>query len=267
MNGDAFLTHVEFIEKYNMNINFLTYNGTIRAVKNYRSKLKIAVSTTKKKCNYQPPINIIMCTKKGSSLIYSNIIRTSDIPKGILKWQQTTTLNMTHAFNVLKKTTSDSKLRWFQLRILHNILTTNRSASKFIPNQSDLCQFCKSKSETISHLLWECKKVQQFWKDLATLINKRAVHANNIKFHMSLVIFGLSESIETDCVFNYIILIAKYYIYRCKVQLIELSINRFHHELYFKYCIERHIHNNSLDFRIRWNPYLNLFKSLLPSGN
>ena len=60
-------------------------------------------------------------------------------------------------FKHLKKSTDDRKLLWLQFRIIHHILTTNRSVSKFKPNQCELCTFCNSNSETIEHVMWQCR--------------------------------------------------------------------------------------------------------------
>ena len=164
---------------------------------------------------------------------------------------------------LLLYTTKDTKLRWLHFRIIHHILTTNRSVSKYNENQSDLCTFCKQKSETIIHLLWECPKVIPFWKSIEYIINKRCKHSYNFKFTKNLVLLGLCKKIKTDKVCNLIIILAKYYLYRCKVQSTSPSVNIFIKELYNRYHIEKLISKNDNSFRISWTPYENIFKSLL----
>ena len=102
--------------------------------------------------------------------------------------------------------------RWLQFRILHNILTTNRSVAKFKPEQTPLCQFCKSHSETIHHLLWACIKVKTFWNELSCTMNSRCTHAHNFKIDEKLAIFGQSIQIKTDYICEFILLMAKCYI-------------------------------------------------------
>ena len=122
-------------------------------------------------------------------------------------------------FASLKSLTFDTKLRWFQYRVLHHILSTNRSVSKFKREQSELCTFCGAHSETIQHLLWQCKKVQTFWNDLSDLLNRRCTHTHNFSFNECLILFGQSDliTITTDKICNFIILTAKFHIYKCKV--------------------------------------------------
>ena len=114
--------------------------------------------------------------EKGSSHIYQEMITIEQEKTGFKRWSNTTEITRTDweaSFNMLKKTTKDTKLRWLQFRILHYILTTNRSISKYKPSQNSKCSFCGAHSETILHLLWSCTMVQCFWNDLATIINKR----------------------------------------------------------------------------------------------
>ena len=97
-----------------------------------------------------------------------------------------------------KHCTEDTKLRWLQFRVLHNILTTNRSVAKFRPEQKTLCQFCKSHSEIIHHLLWLCNKVKN-------ILNNRCTHTHNSKIDENLALFGQSENIKSDKICEIII--------------------------------------------------------------
>ena len=62
--------------------------------------------------------------------------------------------------------TKDSMLQWFQYRIIHRILGTNRLMFKMGVVDQNNCSFCNHFSETIVHLFWECRYVDQFWRDL-----------------------------------------------------------------------------------------------------
>lgn len=263
MNGDRFLTYQEFRQKFKVRINFLDFISTIRAVKQYTSQ-NTMLDTTNKNISYQPALNFIMNTTKGASAIYHSILKPDVKNKGFQKWQQIThvTLNQwKNSFKILKHSTHDTKLRWLQLRILHNILTTNKSVSKFKPEQNPLCQFCRSHSETIHHLLWQCTKVQIFWKDLSDTITNRCAHIHNFIIDENLVVFGHSEQIKTDKTCQFIILLAKFYIYRSKVQDTILNIKCFIQELYTRFCIEKETSNNSIPSI--WIPYMNIFRNIV----
>ena len=76
--------------------------------------------------------------------------------------------------------------------------------------------------------------------------------------------FGLCENLKTDKICDFITLMAKFYIYRCKVQHNDLNVNFFISNLYYRYTVEKHNSKNSVSLRNNWGPYLKLFKSLQP---
>ena len=265
MEGNSFLTHEEFILKYNIRMDFLTFNSIIVSIK--RSTEFNTLESMGKKLKYQLPLETIMKEKKGASSIYKTLNQNRSVEsKGREKWVSLLDIDVEdwhNAFCFLKFTTRDTKLRWLQFRILHNILTTNRSVSKYRENQTDLCSFCKEHSETIAHLLFECNHVKIFWEELFLLINKRCIHSNKLSFNKKLILLGQSEYIYTDSVCDLIILMAKFFIYRCKVQGSPLMLRIFIKELYERYCLEKMFRSNDHSFCNTWYPYLNLFKSLL----
>ena len=57
--------------------------------------------------------------------------------------------DLKQVFLKFKATTTDPRLIWLQYRIIHNILTTNKSVSKFKHDQSEKCSFCGIQSESI----------------------------------------------------------------------------------------------------------------------
>ena len=207
-----------------------------------------------------------MKSSKGTSNILQYIIHEKSVITGQQKWNNAIGISSQYwlkSFRILKMTTSDTKLHWFQIRILHNILTTNRTVSKFMTNQTDLCEFCGSHSETIQHLMWHCTKVQTFWKDLLITLKKRCTHITDIQLNENLILFGHITTSTYDSTFLLIILMAKFYIYRSKVQNTLLKPKLFLKEVYNRYRVEMYIHSNSEQFENAWAPYLLLFKSLM----
>ena len=243
----------------------MDFNSVISAVKRYVSQ-KLMPNTTNKTISYQPALDFLMNTIKGASAIYHTLLEPDVQNKGFQKWHTCTQITLTkwkNSFKIQKQSTKDTKLRWLQFRILHNILTTNRSVSKFKPEQNPLCQFCKSHSETIHHLLWQCNKVRIFWNELSYIINNRCTHTQNFEIDENLALFGQSDRMKTDSICEFIILLAKFYSYRSKVQDTVLNSKLFIQELYTRYCIEKEIHNDSMIFRNSWLPYVNIFRGLL----
>ena len=214
----------------------------------------------------QPVITLLLKYKKGASNLYNVFIENKINSKGMIKWANLTGIDNQEwlsSFSFLKSTTTDTKLRWLQFRILHSILTTNRSVSKFKQNQSHLCSFCNQHSETIQHLLWHCEHVQNFWNDLTIMLNTRCRHAHNFRVNEKLVYFGKCDLLFTDNTCDIILLLAKSFIYKCKVQGRRLNKICFIRELHDRYIVEKYIAENSTEFKNKWMPYQGLFKSIM----
>ena len=94
-------------------------------------------------------------------------------------------------------------------------------------------------------------------------MNSKCTHAHNFKIDEKLAIFGQSIQIKTDYICEFIVLMAKFYIYRSKVQDTVLNSKLFLKELYNRYCIEKEIHKNSMTFKTSWLPYMDIFRGLI----
>ena len=62
--------------------------------------------------------------------------------------------------------TMDTKLRWFQYRILNRFLTTNTFMYKIGRRVDNLRTFWKKEAETVEHLFAECNEVTKIWSKL-----------------------------------------------------------------------------------------------------
>ena len=78
--------------------------------------------------------------------------------KEIEKWREISNLTKKDIYSILRipfKTTTNTKLRWFQFRINNRILCTNKFLYRIRKSDNQLCTFCSEEEETIEHLLWE----------------------------------------------------------------------------------------------------------------
>ena len=78
--------------------------------------------------------------------------------------------------------------------------------------------YCKrwGEEETIGHLLWNCESVRQFWKELENSLRSKCQNCKRIIFSLELV--GTKGNTITDKGFDFVLLMAKFYIYKCKFQ-------------------------------------------------
>ena len=119
------------------------------------------------------------------------------------------------------KITTDTKLQWFQYRINNNIIATNSFLYKINIRPDELCSFCQEQVETIRHLFCQCNHVKPFWKRLEHLFRQNNVVFQHLSDHI--ILFG----VEGDKVANVILLLAKFHIYRSRVQNSEPNYTAF----------------------------------------
>ena len=169
-------------------------------------------------------------------------------------------------YSSFKRSTSDTKLKWFQYRILCRILTTNDYLYKRKVNDSDRCTFCKTEKETIRHLLWDCTYSETFWKRVLDWITNNTSHLCAFNITEQLVIFGVEDNVVTDRVLDLIILMAKHYIFRCRCLKVTPNIVCFSREVKQRAAIQKHIwlmkDNLTMYFSLL-APYFPLIKDIL----
>ena len=148
-------------------------------------------------------------------------------------------------------------VRAFQYKVLNSMLFTNTKLFKIGFITEDKCSFCKSESETLSHLLLDCIETKSFWRDFEFYfysLSKEFVHLT-----LKDVIVGI---ISTKCpLLNFLLLIAKIYLWDCRRTQILPNITGFKLKVENKYETEKYVctKNNTLDkFNKKWliNKYL-----------
>ena len=267
LNG-KFLTYEQFINKYpGIQLNFIHYNAIIQSIDRYYKSQNFNPSRSVQ-YNQQPHIHLLLRDEKGASRIYKKLIEVTKTPTGINRWaeKEFDMSNWNHMFKILHQITNDNNLIWLQTRILHHILTTNKTVSKYDPQQTNLCTFCKHTAETIEHLFWSCQVTSNFWRELQTRINSRCKNSHNFHFNIDYVLFGVSNNLKTDKVIDLLNLQAKHFIYLSKVKSVHPNLTAFSKIFFKRYKIEKTIANNSQktkQFEITWFPYLDLFRGIL----
>ena len=213
-----FLTKHAFEEKYGIqNISFLKYQGFINCIKLFLKRENIIIDKTESDFvrPFMPTILIcVLKNQKGCADIYNSLINHNIIPKATVKWSQNLpdkNFMWKNIFNNIFMTTNDSKLQWFQYRLIHRILPLKPYLKLIGVSDCDLCTFCKNHVESYIHLFSSCPFVTPLWIDLETLISYATIF---IELNDVNIIFGIINHKHNN-VINLILLICKYYIYKC----------------------------------------------------
>ena len=133
--------------------------------------------------------------------------------------------------------TVQTKLQSFQYRILYRTLATNTLLVTIGILNVDNCTFCLSALESIVHLFWHCNITQSIWQSFAVWIKE----STGITLFLSCptVILGLSDNICNNSAINFIILVTKYYIYKCKMEGCTINFSCLQNYLKHMYDIEK----------------------------
>ena len=266
MSNGIFLKRETFNHRFNLDLNFLFYKGVTNAIKTFVNKQKNLIHSYKDRTQYWP-MRVICSIQKGASHLYLLLIQKDNTkPTGFRKWDHLLeeSIDWSKSLTCLRLATSDSKLRWFQLRILHNILTTNKSVSKYKPEQTELCTFCKQNPETIVHIFWERQISKNFISSLFEFISSKTHHAKNLQANKSLILFGTSKDTFTDNILDLIILLSKFFLYRCKVNSKRPALKPFIEEIKQRHDIEKIISTSTGKYeahRTSWAPYIDIINN------
>ena len=117
-------------------------------------------------------------------------------------------------YSLVFSVTLDTSLRVFQYKLLNRIVFTNNKLYKFKIVDSPLCTFCKIEEESLEHILFSCKATEVFWKEVLSLL---AIYKNKTLIFLLMVQFGKFDNDKEFMVINHILLLAKSFIYRCKL--------------------------------------------------
>jgi len=138
-NGN-FMCFEEFRMRYPhiLRTNFLMYEGIINAIKRYREKYDIKLSSNFKTFDSK----VWHVLGKRNKHVQSVLLKSEAVPTAIDRWNKKyDNLNWKNIYKMCIKTTYDVQLRWFQLRILHRILSTEKLLYTCRIVESPLCTF------------------------------------------------------------------------------------------------------------------------------
>ena len=157
----------------------------------------------------------------------------------------------------------ETKLKWFQIRINNRILVNNSILMSMGITATNVCNFCNQEKDTLLHYLWNCVHVKHFWTDFENMLKNYCTHCDRLTLSPSLALLGKDNNLRTDKPFDFILLHAKYFIYKCRLNKTRPRIEMFKTDLQFLYNVDKHVHTieMSMDkFYRKWLPYRNILE-------
>ena len=146
-------------------------------------------------------------------------------------------INWKVAYQTSFKCTKSTKLITFNFKLLHRQLPTNSFLKKVGLRDDDKCTFCHKEIENLIHLFWRCKKTKEFWDSLFKWLKscQFSLSENNY-LHINMALDLRPDSSKHKLQINFCCLIAKYYIWLCRLKEHPPFLNNF--LLYFKHIYE-----------------------------
>jgi len=135
--------------------------------------------------------------------------------------------------------TVETKIREFQCKILNDIVYTNDKLFHFKMIESPLCTFCQKEDESLKHLLLHCNITKNFWLAFSSWISKQNISMETLT--LINILFGVLNDNGDFAILNHLILIPKYFIYKCKLNKTKPILRVFFEKIKLVYHIERKI--------------------------
>ena len=244
-NG-SFKNYESFSDSYKCKTNFLEYAGIVKAIKAYLKNKKLNLGNNSKLPYPIIPyfIENILKTNKGCRIFYDTLEKSNKIStyKNRLKWEKDLNLAIDLAdWEEINNTPFSSQLGtkqiWFQYSIIHRILPLNDLLYKMKLKDTNICSLCNISIETLTHLFYECPKVQNIWKNLKTWIEEKT--DSKLDFSRRNICLGYPK--KRNMILNLIIITVKYNIYRSKLKGIPPKFSDIKEEITRIYETDKYI--------------------------
>ena len=215
----SIISHTELNSKYNFSSNIFDYQRTKLCTKKF-----IKTYQTNSKFSYERPnipfhIKPLFISKSGSKDFYKILtdLETQE-PSCKRVWEKKLNLEANDAtwralFKGSLKIVTGNYLRWFQYKILYNILDTNDYLFKIKVSDTNLCRLGKEYPETTVHLFVQCPQVICLWNNIIQWIKSRLLI--QIDLTNARKILGYEQYDQHFWPLNFLLLISRQYIFSC----------------------------------------------------
>ena len=247
------LSYDQFINKYQIESNFLEFFGVISAIP------RAWISNTRVLNTANNHLSELLKHPKPNKTIYYNLIQKIDksLEHLVRKWKQD--LNdpnlddqqLSLSFKNLHKCTTNPKARTFQFKLLHRNIGNNSQLHRWGIKENNRCDLCEQEEETIIHLFHTCEIVKIFWEKAIEWIDAKF----NIQIEWSPTTIILAST--STPIINLAIITAKQHIYSCKMRKSRPTLDGFTRQITHIQKIEEYIamKNNKIEaFNKKWKP-------------
>ena len=121
------------------------------------------------------------------------------------------------------KITKSTKLQYFQFKIYHGYFPANRYLNKVNKLDTNFGQY-RDVDDDIEHYFISCQRTKSLWQNFSCFTEPVFGKQN---LTIAQILFGILRSDKKSLSLNWLVLIMKYCIYKCKWQNTALSFKAF----------------------------------------
>jgi len=226
-----FLSFTELKEQFDVKTNFLVYHGLVSCIKLLTKAIQNQNETNR---NFSTFVENFMKAPKSNRLAYKKLVsaKQSSPRRSQEKWsadcnlQCSKTVDWEMAYKLPFYSTKVTKLIIFQFKLLHRRLATNDFLNKIGIRENNICTFCRTEKESLFHLFWSCSETSSFWRDFMKWLAK-----NQMKLKSEILTPDITIGLRSDRLHNtkqyFCFLVARYYIWSCRIKEVLPKIERF----------------------------------------
>ena len=257
----SFMSLEEFRNEYNFIPRPLDFFGCISTVKRF-ARIKSIEIKSNRAFTEPKVVSLLSGRLKGAKPIYNALLGNNEKSNPCKRWENILEkeIEWKKIFDTINRI-KETKLRWFQMKIIYRVIVSNSILLKMNVVQSNKCNFCVLEKDSVLHYLWKCIHVQQFWNDFVNLLKTKCNHCERLRLNAILVLFGKDGNTKTDVCFDYILLKAKFFVYKCRMNKMKPNIQHFINELKQIYKVDKYVHSMEMrveEFNKKWLLYVNL---------
>ena len=197
---------------------------------------------------------VTLANLKAKQIYSTFVLDKWEKPTAFGKWEldYDVSNDWTNILSLSYSCTRDTRLQAFHYRIVNRILPCRKWLNRLTVVDSDKCLIC-NEVDDIEHFLFNCPTTRVFWEHLERWWN-RLSHCR-VSLTIKHILFGIYYDLKYFSEINFVILLAKHYIYIKKHYKEHICFFAFLGTLKYKLSIEEYIHkmNSNLDiFQKKW---------------
>jgi hypothetical protein len=260
-NKGEFLSALEIEQKYNYKCDVMTYNRLKNTIPQEWRRLVKTMKITEEAINFKEEIyvkigkvnkNINIVKNNEIYWILVNDIRAESIMIDKLQRELNIEEEKCKLVFTMSRVVRNTKIQAFQFKLLYNLIPTNQYLKRITRSDTDICPWC-TKTDDIAHYFVRCTALIPFWNSFTNWC--QGMLEEEINFTVEDIIVGILTNNEKYDTINACILMAKWHIYKCKLDHSDAFFYKYLCELKYHINIEKSIalkNNKLVEYVSKW---------------